>query len=857
MKNKSIAPENVSSYKWPIRTLLSTAILLAMTTGLAEAETPKKKTSPAKNTATEDTAKPKTAQPAINQTTAKDAEAPSAQDGNLSNNSDADTANAEIMDEMVITGEVAKDSHFTSPSTRIKRAEIERQNAQTTEEAVKYQPSLQIRQRYIGDPNGVLGIRGADMFSTARNMVYADGLPLHNQLQFSFNGAPRWSMVGPNEIDAVDVVYGPFSAEYSGNSIGGVVNIKTHMPMKEEYYAEASYFAQPWKNLGNDADNYDGNRQFFSYGNRHKDLSVLLSYNRLEAESQPMTYFLDNTRLRSPGVDAPSSGQTQVTGAIPVLDTRGMPSYIYGDTGPELVNTDLVKLKLGYDITQDLQAIFTGAFEERTRRQDSPRNYLTSASGPYYGDGSATVTPLVTTRTRDALYNGQGFDVNNGVINVSEDDRQTMQIGLQVKGAISRTWDIDTTFSYLDVIKDERRSSNFNPADPRNNNTGQIQAFDDFNWKNYDLKLSTKELFGWKPLEFLGGYHFDNYNLNFKQFSYSNYAADQLGAEQVDKRNQGEVTTNAMFGQFAYHFAPDWDLTLGARYEWWLASSGVGSNRALPDRSADAISPKASLGFEPANWKFRYSFGRAYRFPVIAEMYQNLTSTTSITTANAGLQPEDGWHHNFMIEYGLDQGYVRVNVFRDDIRNTIQQVRRVSGALTENAFQNIPATSTTGVELVYNQDRVFGSNFDLNFNSTWMSAIVEDGGPDLNFREANGSNTRYNLTGKERIRLPEWRFNAQATYHINEAWDTSMAGRYTSDSYNDIDNGDHVNNVFGSQDGFFFLDFKTSYRFKYDLLGKPAKSRVSFGINNLTDKTAYVFHPYPQRTFFIEGAISF
>ena len=132
----------------------------------------------------------------------------------------ADKEKEVVFKEMVVTGEVERDSHYTSPSTRVTRTQIERQNAQTTEEVLKYQPSLQIRQRYVGDPNGVLGIRGADMFSTARNMVYADGLPLHNFLQASFNGAPRWSMVGPNEIDAVDIVYGPFSAEYSGNSIG-------------------------------------------------------------------------------------------------------------------------------------------------------------------------------------------------------------------------------------------------------------------------------------------------------------------------------------------------------------------------------------------------------------------------------------------------------------------------------------------------------------------------------------------------------------------------------------------------------------------------------------------------------------
>ncbi|TCV83937.1 MULTISPECIES: TonB-dependent receptor [Methylomonas] len=839
MKNQSEALENIPSYRLPIRSLLSAAILLALTSNVAIAETQKKNTSNTKNKVTEDAPASKPA----NQANSADLKAQSQQvlpEGGSTGSNTKD----EVMEEMVITGEVAKDSHFTSPSTRLSRAEIERQNAQTTEEAVKYQPSLQIRQRYIGDPNGVLGIRGADMFSTARNMVYADGLPLHNQLQASFNGAPRWSMVGPNEIDAVDVVYGPFSAEYSGNSIGGVVNLKTHMPMKEEYYAETSYFVQPWENIGADSGTFDGNRQYFSYGNRLDKWSALLSYNRLEAESQPMSYFIDNTGLRNP-----TGTQTAVTGAVPTLDTRGTPSYIYGDTGPELVNTDLVKLKVGYDITPDLQAIFTGAFEERTRKSEKPRNYLTSASGAYYGDNN--------NNSRDAVYAGRSFNVLNSGFGPSDDERQTMQIGMQVKGAITDTWDIDTTFSYLDVIKDERRTAFFSPDDPRNQNTGQLQVFDDFNWKNYDLKLSTRELFGWKPLEFLAGYHFDNYNMNFKQFSYNSYSADQIGSETIGRRNQGEVTTNAMFGQFAYHFAPDWDLTLGARYEWWLASSGVGSNRALSDRSDDAISPKASLGFEPSNWKFRYSFGRSYRFPVIAEMYQNLQSPTSITTANENLKAEDGWHHNFMIEYGLDNGYVRVNVFRDDIRNTIQQVRRATGILTENAFQNIPATSTTGVELVYDQARVLDSDFDLNFNATWMNAIVEDGGPDINFQEADGSLTRFNLTGKQRIRLPEWRFNALATYHVNEALDVSMAGRYTNDSFNDIDNKDSVNNVFGAQDGFFFLDFKTSYRFKYDLLGKPAKSRVSFGINNLTDKTAYVFHPYPQRTFFIEGAISF
>lgn len=200
----------------------------------------------------------------------------------------AEGGNTKVFKEMVITGEIEKDSHYTSPSTRVTREMIERQNAQTTEEVLKYQPSLQIRQRYVGDPNGVLGIRGADMFSTGRNMVFADGIPLHNHLQASFNGAPRWSMVGPNEIDVVDVVYGPFSAEYSGNAIGGVVNIRTRMPQRQEFYVEGSVFVQPYKIYGPDKGTFVGDRQYVSYGNRINDkFTVFAAYNRLEAQSHP------------------------------------------------------------------------------------------------------------------------------------------------------------------------------------------------------------------------------------------------------------------------------------------------------------------------------------------------------------------------------------------------------------------------------------------------------------------------------------------------------------------------------------------------------------------------------------------
>mgnify|MGYP006194005635 CR=1 FL=1 len=769
-------------------------------------------------------------------------------DENKDKNSDKlveDKPKEVVFKEMVVTGDVERDSHYTSPSTRVNRAQIELQNAQTTEEVLKYQPSLQIRQRYVGDPNGVLGIRGADMFSTARNMVYADGLPLHNFLQASFNGAPRWSLVGPNEIDAVDIVYGPFSAEYSGNSIGGVVNIKTRMPRKQEFYFESSLFIQPYKLYGPDQGTFIGDRQYVSYGNRIQDrFTVFLAYNRLEAQSHPQSYFIDNTGL----FDVP--GGAPVSGGVRTPDTRGTPSIIYGDTGPEKIHTHLFKGKFGYDITTDVQAIFTVAYEDRTRSQNRPRNYVNDITGQPFWGGAA---PACCDTAGNASLDGTRFDVVQRGFGGSQDKRETLNLGLQLRGALTPNWNIDTTISHFDVLKDIRATAFFNKNDPANTGAGQLQDFKKFNWLNADLKLSTPALFGYEKISLLGGYHFDQYNLSFRQYSLIDYATLTRGGLQANRNNDGRTSTQAMFAQAAYRFYPAWDITVGARQEWWSASNGVVGSTSVPDRDVSALSPKVSLGYEPGPWKLRYSFGRAHRFPVIAELFQSLSSPTSIITANALLRPENGVHHNFMVEYALAKGYIRVNVFRDDIKDAIQQVLTASGVLTSSAFQNIDETSTTGVELIFDQRRILGSKFDFMFNGTWMNAKV-DKGPLISFTESTGTPANFDLTGKQRIRLPHWRANFFTTYHATDAWDISLSGRYTSDSFNDLDNRDHVNNVFGSQSDFFFMDFKTSYRFK---LQNGLKSRVSFGITNLNNDKAFVFHPYPQRTYLVEAAFSY
>jgi iron complex outermembrane receptor protein len=131
------------------------------------------------------------------------------------------------------------------------RAEIETTvNMLTTAEAFKYMPSLYIRERYIGDQNAIIAGRVNGATESAQTMLYADGVLLSNYLGNSFAYPPRWNMVSPEEIERIDVIYGPFSALYQGNSVGGVLNIKTRMPEGRELHVRGVGAAQTFSYLG-------------------------------------------------------------------------------------------------------------------------------------------------------------------------------------------------------------------------------------------------------------------------------------------------------------------------------------------------------------------------------------------------------------------------------------------------------------------------------------------------------------------------------------------------------------------------------------------------------------------------------
>src|SRR6185295_411622 len=171
------------------------------------------------------------------------------------------------------------------------REQIERTvNASDSEDALKYFPSLLVRKRYIGDYNhAILSSRASGTGNSARSAVYADGILLSNYLGNGVGGLsfpPRWGLVTPEEIARVDVMYGPFSAAYPGNSVGAVVEYTTRMPEQFEAHAKAGYVVQPFQLYGTDQ-TFHSHELAAGAGNKAGDWAWWFNVNRVDSESQP------------------------------------------------------------------------------------------------------------------------------------------------------------------------------------------------------------------------------------------------------------------------------------------------------------------------------------------------------------------------------------------------------------------------------------------------------------------------------------------------------------------------------------------------------------------------------------------
>ena len=755
-----------------------------------------------------------------------------------------ETDSEKQLGEMVIKADKpAVPANLPSTTEGVTAKQIEESiNAVTTGSVLQYLPSVHVRERYIGDRNGILVMRANSSVSSAQTIVYADNLLLSNFLGNTFAYPPRWGMVAPEEIERVDVIYGPFSALYPGNSMGGVVHMTTRMPEKFEAHAKVDGFTERFKLYGTDK-SFSGTHGSASVGNKFGDWSMWMSADHLDNHGHPMTF--GNATAKSGA--AAAAGQFTVvsnTNIIRDTDTTGKPRIIVSSLGMDHTVQDNGKLKLAYDFSPSVRATYTlGIWQNKS--ETTVDSYLRDAAGnTIYNTGGSTVS---FGALRYVRIDGKDYTVSSAVPSYSESEH--WMHGLSLKSNTRSYWDWEAVASFynqnMEVSRQAIPTNGYDSGVGAVRPGGQLTVGDGTGWRNLDLRGEWRPDGSLKSAHQISfGYHYDRYVLSSVTYGtstspISDWRSSTSGT--LSTNSYGKTETQALYLQDAWRFAQDWKLTGGGRVEHWKAFDGSNYNAAnaaayrqlnYENRSYTNFSPKASLSLQASiDWALRASVAKAVRYPTVAEMFQTYTDASGAKVNDPNLRPEQVTSADLTAERALEDGLWRVSVFQEDKRDGL-----ISQTDTANitSIQNVDKIRSLGIETALQVSDFGIRGLDLSGSMTAVNSkiIRNDKNP--------------SVVGKDQPRIPDFRATLVATYHASDNLSYSVSARYSGRQWASLAYTDTNPNVYGTPgvSSYTVVDAK--------LLYKVAKQwSASAGINNVGDYKYYVQpNPYPQRTFF-------
>jgi len=712
----------------------------------------------------------------------------------------------------------------------VTREQIEQTiNATDSEDALKYLPSLLVRKRYVGDYNhAILSSRASGTGNSARSAVYADGILLSNYLGNGIangtNYAPRWGLVTPEEIERVDVLYGPFSAAYPGNSVGAVVDYVTRMPTQFEAHAKVSAFNQNFKLYGMDS-SYGGNQASASLGNRNGDWSWFINANRTRSSGQPLTF-------TTKALSSVASAANPVTGAVPGLNTRNVPWLLVGGATQYETEQEHVKLKVAYDFSPTVRASYTLGYWDNNSESRS-ESYLRNAAGAPVYSGNVSI-------------NGRAYTLGAVDFGVSNEALTHVMHGLSVKSNTRGVFDWEVAASIYDYQKDQIRAATTAQPASLNGGAGTLQDQDGTGWNNLALKGI------WRPEGLQGahivdfGYQQDSYRLRIlKSNTVGNWINSGAGTLVSDVG--GRTQLRSIYAQEAWTFAPQWKTVLGARIENWNASSGFtvfgagnAANTMYAARSETFVSPKAALSYQlTADTTLKASTGRAVRFPTVGELYGATATVNSQYINDPNLKPEKSWTSELTAEKDLGNAVLRFTLFTENTRDSLYSQLTFDPVANANIsrVQNVGRIKTNGVEVAFNGTDILARGLGLSGSMTYAdSRIRENSG----FVSMPGD-----TVGKYQPRVPVWRATGLISYRFDPAWTGTFAARYSGRQFSSLDNGDINGFAYQGTSKYFVTDVRVHYKVN-------RQWTAAVGIDNLNNYSYWNFHPYPQRTFMAE-----
>jgi len=691
---------------------------------------------------------------------------------------------------------------FPSTTTSVDAEQIRRRiNVVDVEDAVKYLPSLFVRKRNIGDTQPVLATRTWGVGSSARTLVYVDDVPISALIANNNTlGAPRWGMVAPDAIERVTMLYGPFSAAYPGNSVGGVLRIETRESEDSRFTFAQTLALQNFDGYRSGGD-YPTSQSSATFSGRVGNFSWFLGGNVQNSFSQPLAYITTAT--------IPAG----TTGAIEADNKLGQSANVLGAGG--LLHTlqhDLTA-RLSVDLTPSLRVTWL-AGRWRNEGDSRVQTYLSDASGaPTFGGAN-------------------GFASNRYGL-----DAEHLMQALSLKSDSGGDWDGEAVVTRYDYLHDRQWSPAGVFAGTSYTTNGRDAELGGTNWEMLDASATWRSPTRAHEVSF--GAHVDAYDLDNPTWNTMSWQ-DPGSRSDLYTAGSGKTRTQALWMQDAWTFAPNWLATFGLRAEHWRASDGFNFSGGVAieqaDASANALSPKATVAWRFApDWRAIASVGKAVRFPTVGELYQIVSTGSTFVSPDPDLKPERATSGELAFERTLFDGELRVSLFQENMRDALiaQTSTLPSVAAPVSFVQNVGEVRNRGVEIATQASNVGMRGLDLSASVTFVDSTILSND---SFASANGTTSR----GKHAPNVPRWRATAVATYRPDSRWSFTLAGRYSGRQYSTLDNADRVSHVFGAFDAFLVFDARVQWQLDECVT-------LAAGVDNLTNRDYFLYHPFPGR----------
>lgn len=696
-------------------------------------------------------------------------------------------------------------------------------NAFNTEDLMKYAPNFFVRKRYAGDSNGVPGFRGTHSTQSARTLAMVDGFVVSNFLGNSFGFAPKWGVVGPGEVQQFDIVYGPYSARYVGNSMGGIINITTRDPKETEAFVKVQGMVQPYKQFSTE-DSYWGGSAEAGFGLRQKDgpWSLRVTARYFRNEGQPMSFY---------GLTPGGAGTTPVTGAIvdpkqveaiavgtAIPNSPGTPaSPIFAAQSPALITQKQAKLKIGYD-DGAIKGQLLFAYWNNRDDQHAPDCYLRDAAGNAVCEGAVKI-------------GGTNYTASGA--NWSLTKRDEFLLGGKIGAELGDGWEARAALSTYQIVTSEGFTSNGYIAG-RDNTGGRLAEAGPTGWWTGDVAIEKKG----GAHEVAVGATASLYRTDTRNYTLNNWRS--TAGKVFSTETYGKTRILSLWAEDVWHITPDAQISAGLRYDDWRAYDGGITTASLranyPSRHEDALSPSLSGQIDLDGTVLQLSFAMATRFPTVGELFQGslLNNGAFSSSFDPSLKPEKSKDANLLVRRDLGPVTLTGSVFYQRVKDTIFSFTDYLQGPNNprNNFKNIDRTRQWGVEAIAEAKDWPVEGMAIEANAAWIDSKTL----------RNRANTA--AEGVQFPRIPRWRVNANMRYSLTDDVQTSLGLRYASRPNTDLF-GLQRGDTFGYTSELFALDARVNW-------DMSAHFRLSAGVDNISNNRAWVFHPYPQRTFLLE-----